>query len=214
MSKTTTEPKATGKVIASLVKDYSAIVKGNEVAIRAFIVKAHKTPARDLEATLKEASKAGAISAIRPAYANYFGLANTCLSLKGADSVAVADFMKEVAIAQRTLKKEGALALVAKVTSWGEFSSATRKAEEVKKANKPEGKGKKSKKAPIEGEVTANAIVSMAFGLWQELEDVTLDSPEAIAQAETFAQCILKAVTFSKGELAKSKADHPAKVSA
>ena len=203
-----TASKTTGKVIASLVKDYSAIVKGNESAIRAFIIKAHKTPARDLEATLKEASKVGAISAIRPAYANYFGLANTCLSLKGADSVAVADFMKEVAIAQRTLKKDGALALVAKVTSWGEFSHATRQAEELKKANAPEGKGKKAKKA-LEGEVDANAIVSMAFGLWQELEDVTLDSPEAIAQAETFAKCLAQAVTFSKGELAKSKKAHP-----
>jgi hypothetical protein len=201
--------ESTGKVIASLVKDYSAIVKGNESAIRAFIVKAHKTPARDLEATLKEASKVGAISAIRPAYANYFGLANTCLSLKGADSVAVADFMKEVAIAQRTLKKEGALALVAKVTSWGEFSHATLEAEKVKKAGKPEGKGKKGAKAPIEGEVTASAIVALAFGLWQELEDVTLDTPEAIAVADLFAECLVKAVTYSKGELAKSKKAHP-----
>jgi len=209
MTTATTAPKVQGKVIASLVKDYQAIVSGNESAIRAFIGKAHKTPARDLEATLKEASKAGAISAIRPAYANYFGLANTCLSLKGSDSVAVADFMKEVAIAQRTLKKEGALALVARVTSWGEFSIATRKAEAEKKANAPEGKGKKSKKAPIEGEVTAFAILSMAVGLWQELEDVTLDTPEAIALGETFAKCISQAVTFSKGELAKSKADHP-----
>jgi len=209
MTSTTSTPKVTGKVIASLVKDYQAIVKGNESAIRAFIVKAHKSPARDLEATLKEASKAGAISAIRPAYANYFGLANTCLSLKGADSVAVADFMKEVAIAQRTLKKEGALALVARVTSWGEFSSATREAEATKKAGKPEGKGKKSKKVAIEGEISANAIVSMAFGLWQELEDVTLDSPEAIAQAEAFAKCLAQAVTFSKGELAKSMKAHP-----
>jgi hypothetical protein len=201
--------ESTGKVIASLVKEYSAIVTGNESAIRAFIVKAHKTPARDLEATLKEASKVGAISAIRPAYANYFGLANTCLSLKGADSVAVADFMKEVAIAQRTLKKEGALALVAKVTSWGEFSHATLEAEKVKKAGKPEGKGKKGAKAPIEGEVTASAIVALAFGLWQELEDVTLDTPEAIAVADLFAECLVKAVTYSKGELAKSKKAHP-----
>jgi hypothetical protein len=201
--------ESTGKVIASLVKEYSAIVKGNESAIRAFIVKAHKTPARDLEATLKEASKVGAISAIRPAYANYFGLANTCLSLKGADSVAVADFMKEVAIAQRTLKKEGALALVAKVTSWGEFSHATLEAEKAKKANQPEGKGKKGAKAPIEGEVTASAIVSLTIGLWQELDDATLDTPEAIKNAELLIGLMSNAVKFSKGELAKSKKAHP-----
>jgi hypothetical protein len=205
----TTSTPTTGKVIASLVKDYQAIVAGNESAIRGFIKKAHKTPARDLEATLKEASKAGAISAIRPAYANYFGLANTALEIKGADSVAVADFMKVVAVAQRTLKKEGALALVAKVTDWAQFDEATRKAEELKKAGAPKGKGKKSKKAPIEGEITANSIVSMALGLWQELEDATLDTPEAIKQAELFAGLIAKAVTYSKGELAKSRKAHP-----
>jgi len=48
MTSTTSTPKVTGKVIASLVKDYQAIVSGNESAIRAFIGKAHKTPARDL----------------------------------------------------------------------------------------------------------------------------------------------------------------------
>jgi hypothetical protein len=207
---TTSTTATTGKVIASLVKDYQAIVAGNESAIRLFITKAHKAPARDLEATLKEAAKSGSISAIRPAYANYFGLANTCLALKGADSVAVADFMKDVAVAQRTLKKEGALALVAKVTGWHEFSAKAREAEAIKKANAPEGKGKKSPKAPaIEGEIDANAIVSMALGLWQELEDVTLDSPEAIKQAEILAGLIGNAVKFSKGELAKSKKAHP-----
>jgi hypothetical protein len=45
--------------------------------------------------------------------------------------------------------------------------------------------------------------------LWQELEDVTLDTPEAIAQADLFAKAIAQAVTFSKGELAKSKKAHP-----
>jgi hypothetical protein len=85
----------------------------------------------------------------------------------------------------------------------------TREAEATKKANAPEGKGKKSKAPAIEGEIDANSIVSMAFGLWQELEDVTLDSPEAIAQAEAFAKCLAQAVTFSKGELAKSMKAHP-----
>lgn len=200
-----------GKVIASLVKEYKAIVSGNEVAIRSFIKKAHKTPSRDLGATLTEASKSGAISAIRPAYANYFGLANTCLALAGSDSVAVADFMKVVAVSQRTLKKDGALALVAKVNSWDEFAIKTREAEAIKIAAKPAGKGKKSKSPKIDGEVNANSVISMAFGLWQELDDVTLDTPEAIRQAQLFAECIAKAVTYSQGELAKSKQNHPAK---
>jgi hypothetical protein len=69
-SKATTKQ---GKVIASVLTQYRALVEGQQVAIRGFIIKNAKQPARDLLATLEEGKKAGAISAIRPAYANYFG---------------------------------------------------------------------------------------------------------------------------------------------
>jgi hypothetical protein len=68
------------------------------------------------------------------------------------------------------------------------------------------------------GDASTSATVttsrSMAFGLWQELEDCTFDSPEAIKQARTFIDCLTLAHDYSVLELAKSKADHPAKVSA
>lgn len=164
------EPKS-GKIIARLVAEYKAIISGNESAIRAFIKSAHKTPARDLEATLKEASKSGAISAIRPAYANYFDLANTCLAISGADSVSVSDFMKVVAVAQRTLRKEGALELVARVQTWEQFESMTRKAEETKKARSTRaGKGKKAKAESEPELVTADAVISFALGALKELD--------------------------------------------
>lgn len=195
-----TSTASTGKVIASLVKEYQGIIAGNESAIRAFIKKAHKTPARDLEATLKEASKAGAISAIRPAYANYFGLANTALEIAGADKVAVADFMKTVAVAQRTLKKEGALALVAKVTSWGEFEGATRKAEELKKAGKPKVERKSG--AVSKSGATMDAVIKIALENMAELEDVTITD---LAQAERLIGALKTAVASSKAV----KAKHP-----
>lgn len=198
-----------GKVIASLVKDYQAIVQGNEEGARAFIRKAHRTNSRDLLATLTEARKSGAVAGIKPAYALYFGLANTCLELSGAESVLVEDFMKVVAVSQRTLKKDGALALVARVSSWDDFEAKTREAEALKSAGKPEGKGKKGASAKAEGEITASSIVSMALGLLQELDEHTLDTPEAIAQAEILGKLLASAVKFSKGELAKSKSAHP-----
>ena len=197
---TTSTQATSGKVIASLVKDYQAIVSGNESAIRAFIAKAHKTPARDLEATLKEASKAGAISAIRPAYANYFGLANTALAIAGADKVAVADFMKTVAIAQRTLKKEGALALVAKVSTWADFEAKTREAEETKKALNPrKGEARKAGAVTVKG-ATADAVIAQALANLGELEDVTITDFE---KAEYLIGALKTALASSKAISAK-----------
>jgi hypothetical protein len=112
--------------------------------------------------------------------------------------------MKVVEKAQRALKIDGALVLVGEVKDFSDFEAKVESVQKPKKARAP-----KAKAPAIEGEITANAIVSMAFGLWQELKDCTLDSPEAISQAETFAQCLAKAVTYSKGELAKSKKAHP-----
>jgi hypothetical protein len=128
--------------------------------------------------------------------------------IKGADEVPVTEVMKVVEKCQRALKVDASLVLVGEVKDFAEFEA---KVESVQKPKKPRTK---SNKPAIEGEVTANAIVSMAFGLWQELVDCTFDSPEAIKQARTFIDCLTLAHDYSVLELAKSKADHPAKVSA
>ena len=212
-----TSEKNVGKVVEKLVKEYRAIIAGNESAIRAFIKSAHKTPARDLEATLKEASKSGAISAIRPAYANYFGLANTCLAIPGADSVAVADFMKVVAVAQRTLKKEGALALVARITSWSEFESKAREAEGVKKARsagksrKPKAKATESEAVPASVSATINGLIEFALGALADMEG------DALVIAPTHYEMASKLMSGLKASLANSKAvagKHPVKAKA
>lgn len=205
MTKETT--KTTGKVIPALVKEYHAIIAGNEGAIRGFIRKAHKTTARDLEATLKEAAKAGAISAIRPAYANYFGLANTALSIPGADKVAVADFMKVVAVAQRTLRKDGALELVARVNSWADFESKTRDAESIKKSKSPRaGKGR-SKNGKVKTSFKdADSLISSMLNAWAEMEDVTITDLDS---AEKLAGALKVAIQSSKALKAQSKANHP-----
>ena len=213
IEKSNTMSKATeatpAKIHTPLVKAYEALVESNDSGIRDWWRKASKTPVRDLSATIKEAqTRFPAIRGIKPAYANNARLAVMAFDIKGADAVPVTEVMKVVEKCQRALKVDASLVLVGEVKDFAEFEA---KVEAVQKPKKPRTK---SSKPALEGEITASAILSMAFGLWQELEDVTLDSPEAIEQAETFAKCITQAVTFSKGELAKSKADHPAKVSA
>ena len=193
------------KIHAPLVKAYQALAESNDSGIRDWWRKAAKTPTRELAATIKEAqSRFPAIRGIKPAYANNARLAVQAFDIKGADAVPVTELMKVVEKAQRALKLDGALVLVGEVKDFSDFEA------KVESMQKPKKARAKSKNAPaIEGEITAGAIVALALGLWQELEDATLDSPEAIKQGELLSGLISNAVTFSKGELAKSKAAHP-----
>jgi len=192
------------KVNATLIKAYGALVDGVDAGIRDWWRKASKTPKRELSETIKEAQKKfPAIRGIKPAYSNNARLAVKAFDIKGADSYAVTDIMKEVEKCQRALGLDASLMLVGEVKDFSEFVA---KVESVQKPKKPRAK---SQKPVIEGEITAHSIVSMALGLWQELEDATLDTPEAIKQAELFAGLISNAVTYSKGELAKSRKAHP-----
>jgi hypothetical protein len=204
MSKTT--ETTTAKIHAPLVKAYEALVESNDSGIREWWRKAAKTPTRELAATIKDAqSKFPAIRGIKPAYANNARLAVQAFDIKGADSVPVTELMKVVEKAQRALKLDGALVLVGEVKDFADFEAKVESVQKPKKARAP-----KAGKAPaIEGEITAGAIVALALGLWQELEDATLDTPEAIAQGELLAGLMTRAVTFSKGELAKSRKAHP-----
>lgn len=198
-----TEP---AKINKSLVKAYEALVESNDSGIRDWWRKASNTPVRELAETIKQAQKEfPAIRGIKPAYANNARLAVQAFDIKGADSVPVTEVMKVVEKCQRALKIDGSLVLVGEVKDFADFEAKVESVQKPKKARAP-----KAQKAPaIEGEITANAIISMALGLWQELEDATLDTPEAIKQAELLAGLISNAVTYSKGELAKSRKAHP-----
>ena len=200
MSKATTTENAP-KVNASLVKAYEALVESNDSGIRDWWRKASRVSVRDLAETIKQAQKElPAIRGIKPAYANNARLAVQAFDIKGADSVPVTEVMKVVEKAQRALKIDGALVLVGEVKDWSDFEVKVESVQKPKKARAP-----KAKAPAIEGEITASAIVALALGLWQELEDATLDTPEG----ELLAGLMSKAVTYSKGELAKSKKAHP-----
>lgn len=193
------------KIHTPLIKAYEALVESNDSGIRDWWRKASNTSVRDLAATIKEAqSKFPAIRGIKPAYANNARLAVKAFDIKGADAVPVTEVMKVVEKCQRALKVDASLVLVGEVKDFADFEAKVESVQKPKKQRAP-----KAKAPAIEGEVTANSIISLALGLWQELEDATLDTPEAIKQAELLAGLIGKAVTYSKGELAKSRKAHP-----
>lgn len=220
MSATTSKAKQ-GKVIASVLTQYKSLIEGQQVAIRGFIVKNCAQPSRDLQATLEEGKKSGAISAIRPAYALYFSFAGEVLkSAKWAQDVEVSEFMKVIAVCQRSAGAEGAREIAKRATSWAEFVKLTRKAEEVK-ASKRSGSGRKSKSPKsekVEGEVMAGelvipdtvaGVVTVGMSLRflakriDSAEDISLSADE-IELAEKVAK---KLVAIAK--VAKS-ANHPA----
>lgn len=193
------------KVNKTLVKAYEALVESNDSGIRDWWRKASNVPVRELAETIKAAQKDfPAIRGIKPAYANNARLAVQAFDIKGADSVPVTEIMKVVEKCQRALKVDASLVLVGEVKDFADFEAKVESVQKPKKERAPK------KKAPaIEGEITAGSIVALALGLWQELEDATLDSPEAIKNGELLAGLISRAVTYSKGELAKSKKAHP-----
>jgi hypothetical protein len=221
MSATTGKAKQEGKVIASVLVQYKALVEGQQTAIRSFIIKNAKQPARDLLATLEEGKKAGAISAIRPAYANYFGLAGEVLSgSKWAQEVEVSEFMGMIAVCQRSAGAEGAREIVARVGSWDEFEKATRSAEDIKKAKRaPSTRAKAPKKGASVGvEVMAGELVIpdtiagvVTIGMALSFFSKRLDSAEDISLS---ADEIILAEKVSKrlASLAKvaKAANHPA----
>jgi hypothetical protein len=210
-SKTSKAPASPARVIAPLVKAYEALVESNDSGIRDWWRKASDAPVRDLAQTIKEAQKQfPAIRGIKPAYANNARLAVVAFGIKGADSVPVTEVMKVVEKCQRALKIDQSLVLVGKVKDFADFEAKVESVQKPKKARAP-----KAPKAPaIEGEITAGSIVSMAFGLWAELEDLTLTTPEYINQAQVLSIALADAVNYSRTLLANSQAKHPSKAKA
>ena len=210
-----------GKVITSVLTQYRALVEGQQSAIRGFIIKNANQPARDLLATLEEGKKAGAISAIRPAYANYFSLAGEVLSSKAwSAGVEVSEFMSLIAVCQRSAGAEGAREIAKRSASWAEFEKATRKAEEVKKAKRaPSTRAKKAPKGAsvgvevmagelvipdtIAGVVTIGMALKFFSNRLDSAEDISLSADE-ILLAEKVAKRLASLAKVAKG------ANHPA----
>lgn len=203
---------------AELVSDYETLI--NAQGEREFISKwadaqfKGEITQRDLVASLKQAESVGFAPSIRSAYGNYFLSARQCLTLKGAESVPVAHFLKVVSVAQRNFnagfKKE-----ISKVDfagfmktnpTWEKLETEARKIEDRVKATKENGGKRKSKGAEIEGEITADSICALALGLFNDLDDLTITDFET---AEKLANTLATALKTSRAGQKQSKEKHP-----
>jgi hypothetical protein len=207
-----------GKVLASVLTQYKALVENNQKAIREFIVRNSKVNSRDLLATLTEGKKSGAISAIRPAYANYFAFAGEVLANSWAQGVEVSALMAEVAVCQRSAGADVARTILSESTSWEQFCTHTRNAEALKKSKKAGAGRKTSKKGAKVGaevmagelvipetvteSVTAGMVIRFALNRLDSLETLALSADE-IELADKLAK---KVAAIAK--VAKS-ANHP-----
>jgi hypothetical protein len=192
---TTATTATAGKVVSSLVKEYSTLVHSTDEGIRNWWRSAAKVSSvRDLAATIKKAQEFGEVRGIKPAYANNARLAVKAFDIKGADKVAVTDLMKVVEVAQRALKVEGALVLAGKVADFAEFEAKAKEAEGLRKAGKtPRAK---AEKVTTRG-ATMDAIIEKALADMGELEDVTIgdfDKAEYLIGALKSALASSKAV--------------------
>ena len=209
-----------GKVIATVLTQYKALIENNQKGIREFIVRNSKVNSRDLLATLTEGKKSGAISAIAPAYANYFAFAGEVLAKSWAQGVEVSALMKEVAVCQRSAGADVARQILSESTSWEKFSEFTRNAEALKKSKKGgAGAGRKSSKkgakvgAEVMGgelvipetvteSVTAGMVIKFALNRLESLETLTLSADE-IELAEKLAKKVSAIAKVAK------QANHP-----
>lgn len=202
---------------SELVNDYEVLI--NADGEREFILKwanaqfNGEISQRDLTASLKEAEAKGQAPSIRAGYGIYFLNARAVLAnCENSKAVPVAHLLKVVAVGARNMNRANKEKLgkfknfasyVEGKPTWAEFEKTARKAEEAVKAIKPP----KDKKTPkIEGEVTADSVLSLAYGLFNELEDVTITD---FVTAEKFATALAQALKNSRAGQKASKAKHP-----
>lgn len=191
----TTATATAGKVSASLVKDFHALIESNDEGIRAWYRKGAKLSVRDLSATITKAQEAGTIRGIKPAYANNARLAVIAFDIKGADKVPVTELMKVVEVAQRALKVEGAVALAAKVADFAEFMAKAQDADTIRKAGKtPRAKAEKAGAVKVT-HATIDAVIAYALESIQNLDDLTIAD---LAKAEQLAGVLKSAIASSK----------------
>ena len=217
------DKKVEGKVIPAVLTQYKALIEGAQSAIRAFIIKNAKHNSRDLVATLTEGKKVGAISAIRPAYGNYFLFAGEVLATKWAQVVEVSALMAEVAVCQRSAGSEGAREILKRSDSFKAFSKFTRDAEKEKKAKRAPStrKAKQVKGATVPVEVMAGELVIpdsvagvVTIGMSLAFFAKNLDNAVDISLTKEEALIAVK-VSKKLANLAKiANSAHPAKVSA
>jgi hypothetical protein len=180
-----TPSKAEGKVIASMLKDFQGLVGQTSVLAYAFIKKHKAVVQRDIEATLKEGSKAGEVSGIRPTYSKQFGLAGFVLENKWAFPANVADFMKEVEVFHRAFGAKEATEKASALKSWAEFVKAGRTQEKRNASAKAKAKADKGMTGATQGNAEGERAKAGTKSLPVEVLGGELVIPDTIAGVVT-----------------------------
>lgn len=191
----TTKTKAT-KAVSSLDaineglrQDFESIVN-LDAELKVFeravsMLNAGSISVRGLKATIEKAQEKGALPTIKPSTAQYFANASKVRSLKGGDNKALKDVLNVTIQGKRAFGKEFSEKLES-AESFAQFANSIPSQGERAKA------GRKSAKPEA---VTADAVISLALGLWKDLDKHEIND---MAQAEKFAEMLARAISFNK----------------
>lgn len=141
---------------------------------------------RGLKATIEAAQEKGALPTIKPSTAQYFANTAKVRALKGGDSKALKDSLNATIQAKRAFGKDFESKLN-EAESFAQFASSIPSQGERAKAGR--------KVAQKVEAVTADAVISLAFGLWKELDTHDIKDIET---AQKFAESLVKAVAYNK----------------
>ena len=140
---------------------------------------------RGLKVTILVAQEKGTLPTIKPSTAQYFTTASKVRSLKGGENKTLKDVLNVTIQGKRAFKKEFAEKLENAETFAQFANSIPSQGERVKT-------GRKSAKPEA---VTADAVISLALGLWKDLEKHEITD---MAQAEKFAEMLARAISYNK----------------
>lgn len=210
MAKTKNAPAVSNfdGVDVELEREFSAIPAGSlDAELAVWLKMAGKISAglltvKGAKATIAKVEEIGALPSVASSSAQYTLQALAIRNLSGGENQPLKVVINVAVQGMRKLKKDLFAEKMAEAKSFAQFAKI------VADAPKPTRAKSSSESDAVDenGEVTADSIISLAYGLWVELEDLTITN---IEQAEKFANALAVALSTSKKGLVQSMSKHP-----
>ena len=200
-------------VDVELEREFSAIPAGSlDAELAVWLKMAGKISAglltvKGAKATISKVEEIGALPSVASSSAQYTLQALAVRNLQGGDAQPLKVVINVAVQGMRKLKKDLFAEKIGEAKSFAQFAKVVEDAPKPTRAESSKESGAEDE----DGEITADSVIALAFGLWVELEDLTIHE---IEKAEKFANALAVALTNSKRGLAKSVANHPAKAGA
>jgi hypothetical protein len=196
-------------VDVEIAREFSAIPSGSlEAELAVWLKMVGKISAglltvKGAKATIQKVEEIGSLPSVASSSAQYSLQALAVRNLSGGETQALKTVINVAVQGMRKLKKDLFAEKMGEAKSFAQFAKV------VEDAPKPTRTTSNTSDATDEdGEITADSVIALAFGLWVELDDLTIHE---IEKAEKFANALAVALTNSKRGLAKSIEAHPAK---